>query len=193
MKLPLNCEVEYLQHFLPTEESAKLFNLLMEQFTPSTFEVLLASGERFKTETGKVTFMDEVLYTANRFPPDIWGQTAVWPDPLRKVKEKVETLTGHAFQVGVGILYPDGNTGIDYHSDLVAFGDTSYIPSLSLGEERRFFLREKTTQEESNLLLHQGSLIIMGEHCQERYEHSLPVDPACDGARVNITFRKVDD
>ncbi|SER16977.1 hypothetical protein SAMN05444359_12658 [Neolewinella agarilytica] len=24
MKLPLNCEVEYLQHFLPVEEAAKL-------------------------------------------------------------------------------------------------------------------------------------------------------------------------
>jgi len=136
--------------------------------------------------------MDEALYKANRFPTDVWGQTAVCPAALRKVKERVEALTGHSFQVGVGILYPNGNTGINYHSDLVAFGDTSFIPSLSLGAERRFFLREKATQVESNLLLHRGCLIIMGENCQERYEHSLPVDLACDGARVNVTFRKVD-
>ncbi|WP_273444604.1 alpha-ketoglutarate-dependent dioxygenase AlkB [Neolewinella agarilytica] len=193
MKLPLNCEVEYLQHFLPVEEAAKLFSLLLEQFTPPTFEVLLASGECFKTETGKITFMDEALYAANRFPANVWGQTAVWPEPLRKVKEQVEALTGHSFQVGVGILYPDGNTGIDYHSDLVAFGDTSFIPSLSLGEERRFSLREKATRKESSLPLYQGSLIIMGAHCQERYEHSLPIDPGCSGARVNVTFRKVDE
>ena len=178
MKLPLNCEVEYVQHFLPAEEAATLFSLLTERFTPPTFEVLLASGERFKTETGKITFMDEALHKTNRFPTDVWGQTAVWPDPLRQVKERIEALTGHSFQVGVAILYPDGNTGIDYHSDLVAFGDTSYIPSLSLGAERRFSLREKATREETSLLLHQGSLVIMGEHCQERYEHSLPIDPA---------------
>ncbi len=83
------------------------------------------------------------------------------------IKERVENVVGHQFQTCVCVYYPDGNSGVDYHSDSVAYGDTNVIASVSLGQERLFNLREKATQKEHELLLHQGSLLIMGEGCQE--------------------------
>lgn len=37
-----------------------------------------------------------------------------------------------------------------------------------------------------------GSLLLMGDGCQERYEHSLPLDPGCTAPRINLTFRPFD-
>jgi alkylated DNA repair dioxygenase AlkB len=88
------------------------------------------------------------------------------------------------------IYYPDGNSGLDFHSDHAVFGDTSIIPSVSLGEEREFKFREKESGNEITTTLESGSLIIMGKHCQERYEHRLPINPESNKPRINLTFRK---
>ena len=76
-----------------------------------------------------------------------------------------------------------------YHSDLLAFGDTSFIPSISLGEERKFALGEKATLEIFETVLENGSLLVMEENCQARYEHSLLIDPIYKNGRINLTFR----
>ncbi len=135
-------------------------------------------------------FIDQVLYEVNVFPEEQWGKTAVWPDNLFKIKQRVEALTKKPFQVCVCIYYPNGNNRVSYHSDYSAFGDTTTIPSISIGEERAFLLREKSSQIEHEIFLEEGSLLIMGEHCQERYEHSLPIRPKYKNGRINLTFRQ---
>ena len=123
-------------------------------------------------------FIDQALHDANAFPESLWGKSVIWSDILLPIKARIEQLTRKEYKTCVCIYYPNGLSGVGYHSDYRAFGDTSVIPSLSIGEEREFCLREKSTMEEHRLLLKQGSLLIMGENCQERYEHSLPVDPS---------------
>lgn len=64
---------------------------------------------------------------------------------------------------------------IDFHSDFVAFGDTSIIPSISLGEEREFIFRE----------------IESGNKFVTPLAHvSLPINPDYKNERINLTFRK---
>ena len=109
---------------------------------------------------------------------------------MKKLKEKIENFTNRKFEVCVLIYYPDGNSGVDFHSDYVAFGDTSIIPSISLGEEREFKFREKESEVEVSQTLENGSLILMGRYCQKRYEHSLPINPKYKEPRINLTFRK---
>ena len=78
-----------------------------------------------------------------------------------------------------------------YHSDPSAYGNTDCIASVSLGAEREFLLRDQENPDETySYLLENGSLIIMGEHCQEHYEHAVPPDPTCHAPRINLTFRK---
>lgn len=151
---------------------------------------MLADGGEFTAGFGKINFMDQDLYHQNKLPSEQFGQKETWFPALEEVRNALIPIANRNFQVGVCIYYPDGNSGVGYHSDLVAFGDTSVIASVSLGEEREFHLREKATQKIYSMILAEGSLLIMGEGCQENYEHALPTDPIYKNGRINITFRQ---
>ncbi|MGB0523095.1 MAG: alpha-ketoglutarate-dependent dioxygenase AlkB [Flammeovirgaceae bacterium] len=191
MKLPLNCEIAYHPNFLEEDEANQLFvelGLLLKEgnYTPQTVE-----GNTYEVNFGKIMFIDQVLIDENRFPQEHWGPTKVWSKHLKKLKDKIEDFTHQQFHVCVLIHYPDGHSGVDFHSDFPAFGDTSLIPSISLGEEREFQFREKDSGNVFTQTLANGSLVIMGKYCQDRYEHSLPINPRYKNPRINLTFRKL--
>ena len=190
MKLPLNCEVDYLSDFLDVNVANELFTELRDLIKEIEFYPKTADGRAYEVNFGKVMFLDQELLDEKVFPEEQWGLTRAWTPNLKILKEKIEDYINDKFQVCVLIYYPDGNAGVDFHSDYVAFGDTSLIPSISLVEEREFKFREIDSGMEFSKTLKHGSLVIMGEHCQERYEHSLPINPAYRNARINLTFRK---
>ena len=189
MKLPLNCSVEYFRNFLTEEEALSLYQEIKDKYQIAQFNKMSIQQKEFVSETGKINFVDPDLFETIKASKMVRGEILIWPAQLRKVKERIEKLTKRRFHVCVAIYYPDGNAGVDYHSDYIAFGDTTVIPSLSTGEERTFLLREKATMKKHELLLEQGSLVVMGENCQERYEHSIPRDSQCTKGRINLTFR----
>lgn len=190
MKLPLNCEVEYIAGFLDFKEAQDLFLELSDVVNQTFFHLPSEKGKRVDFNFGKVMFVDQNLLDENRFSEEHWGITMGWFGSLKKLKDKIEKFTNNEFQTCVLIYYPDGNSGVDFHSDYSAFGDTTLIPSISLGEAREFKFREKESRIEFTQLLTDGSLIIMGKHCQERYDHSLPLNHNCKKPRINLTFRK---
>jgi hypothetical protein len=190
--LDLNCEVTYHEPFFNPKEADEIFEYL------SGFEALvtlqkieLATGEFFTLPTGKIIFSDQDLIDSNKFPENIWGKSLAWSPLMLKIKNKVEQLSGHEFQVCVCIYYPDGESHVAYHADKFSYGDTSVIPSLSFGAERLFQLKENATQKVHEMSLAHGSMVLMGKHCQDRYEHAVPIDPSCTEPRINLTFRKV--
>ncbi|MEM9835730.1 MAG: alpha-ketoglutarate-dependent dioxygenase AlkB [Bacteroidota bacterium] len=190
MRLALNCEAAYHDDFLTEPEASDLFGELLQVVQQIHHEPSTVDGTRCKVNFGKVMFIDQQLMDKNVFPEAHWGATRIWFGRLAKLKARVEEFTGRAFQVCVLIYYPDGHAGVDFHTDYPAFGDTSLIPSVSLGEERVFKFREKASGEVLALALAHGSLVIMGAGCQEHYEHSLPVDAVYKNPRINLTFRK---
>ncbi|MDN3203883.1 alpha-ketoglutarate-dependent dioxygenase AlkB [Algoriphagus sediminis] len=191
MKLDLNCEVEYIGSFLSQEESNGLLHELLKVKDLTTpFSMELASGELFQQNFGKMMFVDREIYDKKKLPSSIWGTNQVWSESMSVLKRRIEGYTGQSFATCVCIYYPDGNAGVDYHSDQVAFGDTNIIASISLGEERLFQLREKQTGKVYDLILGNGSLLVMGNGTQDRYEHALPINPTYKRPRINLTFRK---
>ncbi|KGL63803.1 alpha-ketoglutarate-dependent dioxygenase AlkB [Polaribacter sp. Hel1_85] len=191
MKLDLNCNVALFNSFLKNAEAIELYNELLTNSKLTTkFSLLIENGERFEEDYKKMMFIDQNLFGENRFPKSIWGENQVWSPKMKLVKDRIESFTGFSFETCVCIYYPDGSTGVDYHSDYPAFGDTTHIASISIGEERIFLLREKKTQKVDEILLKNGSLLIMGEGCQDKYEHALPLDSNCKKPRINLTFRK---
>ena len=190
MRLDLNCEVDYLSDFLTQVESIELYNHLSEYSQLTDMMTTNALGPSLSLNFGKMTFLDKELIASGKYHRSHCHNVFEWSGLMSKIKNRIEKLTRHIFQVCVCIYYPDGNSGVLYHSDYPAFGDTSYIPSLSLGEERVFMLREKETEMEHSIVLQNGSLIIMGDYCQERYEHAIPLDPNYRNPRINLTFRK---
>lgn len=185
--LPLACEVSYESEFLSADVSRKVLDQVLE--FERTVPLVMHDGLPPLGSNRKIMFMDQHLIDSNRLPSSVWGKTASWFDALKAVKNEIEVYTARAFNVAVCIIYPDGHSGVGYHSDLEAFGDTSCIPSLSLGAERTFCLREKATTKVYEQVLTNGSLLVMGKDCQRLYEHALPEDDTCEDLRVNITFR----
>lgn len=190
MRLPLNCTIEYFKDFLSPKEANELYTELAEILTTSTFKPQVINGVTIEVNFNKIMFLDQFLIEENRLPEAIWGPNWPWTEKLKVVKERIAQKVGMEFQVCVLIFYPDGESGVDFHSDFPAFGDTTVIPSISLGEERDFQLKEKANGEITTINLANGSMIVMGEHCQNRYEHALPTNPKYKNPRINLTFRK---
>ncbi len=189
-KLPLACEAYYHSNFLTETEANQIYDSLMNDHDLTTHvPVFEVNGVKIVSNYAKLMLLEPDLFESNALPEEIWGAQMSWPEELLELKSKIEQLAGRSFQVGVCIYYPDGNSGVDFHSDLIAYGDTSVIPSLSLGEEREFILREKSSGEEYKVLLEHGSLLVMGEGTQELYEHGLPENTKYKNGRINITFR----
>ena len=183
--------IDYTESFLTVAEADALFQQLMgdEKLTEMMEIDFIATGKA-TYDFGKMMFLDQDLIEKKAFPPTVWGNNKVWTEYMLPLKKKIERKVNHEFHVCVCIYYPDGNSGVAYHSDAIAFGDTSIIPSISLGEERVFSLREKETGKVNDMVLKHGSLLVMKEGCQEYYEHSLPIDATYLKPSINLTFRK---
>ena len=156
----------YNESFLSTQEATTLFDYLMglHKLT-NMLEMKIPTGEKVKYGFGKLMFIDKDLKTNNVFPEPIWGNNMEWSEEMLSIKKRVEDYVGLEFKTCVCIYYPDGNSGVDYHSDKRAFGDTSVLPSMSLGEERQFNVREISSMKVSTFVLKHGSLFVMEKGC----------------------------
>ena len=191
MQLPINCTASYHESFLTLAESKALYSQLVDVYNiPKSNLKLPHLGPEAVTDFGKLMFVDDELSNEVIFPQHAWGKVVTWSAEFHEIRKRVEEFCGRKFQTCVCIYYPNGTSGVDFHSDYSSFGDTTVIPSLSLGEEREFLLREKSSGDVFETVLQDGSMILMGEKCQERYEHSLPVNPKYQNPRINLTFRQ---
>lgn len=190
MRLPLNCSVDYLQDFLSQEEAAELYALLIEQYQIDKARMIrMAAGKLIKTDSFKILFVTEELKKQNSHPEEIHGKGYVFTGPMARLKAKVEALLNREFDLAMCLYYPNGNFFAPYHSDQETTGFNTILPSISLGEARTFSFKDKEDGECYNLELANGSMLVMGAHCQSRYEHSLLQDPKYLNDRINITFR----
>jgi len=96
-------------------------------------------------------------------------------------------------QYGNSILinwYEDGTKYIGYHSDDEK-GLVGEVFGFSYGAERKFKFQHKKTKEVHDLVLENNSLIIMKEHTQANYKHSLPAMKKIMEPRISITVRTI--
>jgi len=188
--LALDCDVRLLPDFLSSEAATDLFEELIALQGSHKQVIVLPDGTEYVSDLMAKFFMDAELTSSEHFS-EVWGDRAEWTDSLRAVRDRIEELTNVYFHLARGIYYVDGTEGMAFHSDPSAYGSTSMIASLSLGAERKFSFRSITDPEDTlTISLPPGSLLLMGEGCQEKYQHALPEDPACNSPRLNLTFRR---
>lgn len=182
----------YYGNFLSQAEADSLFEHLCELSRLTSMLSLDIPGSGLMTyDFGKLMFLEEEVFQSGRFVETAWGPLAVFTSELQQLKDRIEAQTGIKFGTCVAIYYPDGNSWVDYHSDKPAFGDTDIIASMSLGAERSFALREKSERTIFSKVLEHGSLLVMEDGCQDKFEHSLLKEPSCNTPRINLTFRKL--
>lgn len=188
--LPIQCEAYYLADFLSEAEAEALLFEILSGFDVADRRIRMFDGTEHIGEIGGYIFADPEL-TSFEALPEVWGQRSPWTDSLARVRDRIAEQTGVRFRVARCAYYEDGSAGSDFHVDLPAYGATSAIASLSLGAEREFvFRRMSDSTEQFSIHLSPGSLLFIGERCQELYEHALLRDERCRKARLNLTFRK---
>ena len=102
----------------------------------------------------------------------------------------MESAAERKYDVCRAYYYRDGTAGFDYHWDVPYVDDISTLACVSLGQERVFsFRRVDDHDDKYDLRVHDGSLLVMGKHCRERYEHSLVVDADAKNPRLVFVFQ----
>ncbi len=137
-------------------------------------------------------------YSGTRFQP------RPWLDALRPMRKRLQSELGIDFNSVLANLYRDGHDRMGWHSDDEReLGGRPLIASLSLGAPRRFVLKRKVAHPELvegrddpsvklTLELPHGSLLLMGGDTQAHYKHALPATAKPIGARINLTFRRIE-
>ena len=117
-----------------------------------------------------------------------------WTKELLELKKRVEEESGETYNSCLLNLYHDGSEGMAWHSDgekdLKKHGA---IASLTFGAERKFSFKNKQTKEKIDILLENGSLLVMKDNTQDHWLHRLPPTKASHGPRINLTFRTIEN
>ena len=116
-----------------------------------------------------------------------------WTKELIELKSYVEKTSGERFNSCLLNLYHDGSEGMGWHSDDEnELKKDGVIASLSIGADRKFVFRHKSSKEKVELFLQHGSLLIMKGTTQTHWQHRLPPTRRIGLPRINLTFRTID-
>ncbi|MCG6140311.1 alpha-ketoglutarate-dependent dioxygenase AlkB family protein [Leptospira mtsangambouensis] len=185
--LPYDGVLLYIPHFLPTEEADQFFLSLLDGIEWKPDEAVLY-GKHITTKRSVA------WYAEKGFSYRYSGTTKTalpWSPELIELKAKVELASHEKFNSCLLNLYHDGNEGMAWHSDdETSLRPNSTIASVSLGAERLFRFKHKKTNEQVELSLEQGSLLLMKDVIQRHWLHSLPKAMKVKRPRINLTFRQ---
>jgi alkylated DNA repair dioxygenase AlkB len=127
-------------------------------------------------------------YSRTRFEPHPWTPA------LSAIREALAARFGLHFNSVLANLYRDGRDSMGWHSDdEPELGADPVIASLSFGAVRRFRFRSRETRKVTlEIDLAHGALLVMRGATQRLYQHDLPKSARVAGARVNLTFRRIE-
>ena len=117
-----------------------------------------------------------------------------WTPELAFVKKRIEKFVDIKFNSVLANLYRDGSDSNGWHSDNEKeLGENPIIASLSLGASRKFKLRNNRNRENIDLILENGSLLIMAGSTQAYWKHTVPKTRQYVSPRINLTYRVVNN
>lgn len=115
-----------------------------------------------------------------------------WLPLLIEIKNNIEQFTRHEFNSVLCNLYRNGQDSMGWHADKEPeLGKNPCIVSLSLGEERLFKLRHNKSKQTVDIVLSNGSLLLMGGELQYHWRHAVPKTQKPKSERINLTFRNI--
>lgn len=206
MSILKNAFVVYDDDFIDSDNADQYFKILngLEGWKYNSYK-----GYELNRET--IVFADSEIRNDQKKIPPIWGDNIKvyeWPPEILELKKlieaKVKELTGKEwkYNIALGNRYTKSKDFISMHSDNEEWGSTQSIASISLGIPRTFTYIGKNMEdkEKVSLILKHGSLVFMGEGCQENYTHGMKKESLSkladeetlkkyDNTRINITFR----
>lgn len=188
--LPYNGTVNYYGCVLTPKNAQFYFERLMQTIDWRNDEAVIF-GKHIVTARKVAWYGDE------KFPYRYSGTTKyalTWTNELLELKKIAEELTGETYNSCLLNLYHNGSEGMAWHSDGERdLKENGAIASFSFGAERKFAFKHKKEKETINLILEHGSLLVMKDETQTYWLHRLPPTKKINQARVNLTFRTIDN
>jgi alkylated DNA repair dioxygenase AlkB len=170
-------------------DALALWDELSTGFPITDRRLLMADGSVVEQEVGKVIFADADLIEGGRIHKTE-GTQFPWPPLLGGLRVRVESVLERRFHFCVCLHYKNGMAHSGLHMDPPAYGSVSLLPIVSLGAPREFvFQNQQDASDTCKVRVENGSLLIMGEHCQDRYLHGVPEAPASNRPRLSLSFR----
>lgn len=186
--LPYDGITSYHGVILDAHKSQFYYSRLLENIKWKNDEAIIF-GKRIETKR-KVAWYgsSEFSYTYSK----VTKKANLWTPELLELKKLVEKESGENYNSCLLNLYHSGEEGMAYHSDgEKMLKKNGAIASLSLGAERKFSFKHKTTKERIDILLERGSLLVMKDVTQEFWLHRLPPTKKVTTPRINLTFRTI--
>lgn len=178
----------YHGNVINAEDLTSIFSELFNNIDWQQDQIIMF-GKAITTKR-KVAFYadDNIDYTYS----NVKKKGRSWTPELLKIKSLIETYTGATYNACLLNLYHNGDEGMGWHSDdEKEIIPNSSIASLSIGAERKFAFKHKTTKETVHLILENGSLLEMKGPIQQYWWHSLPKTKKVQAPRINLTFRQM--
>lgn len=186
--LPFDGVTNYHGIVLNNEQCNFYYNELMQKIKWKNDEAIIF-GKHHITKR-KVAWFGDKAYSYKY--SGITKQAHLWTPNLLMLKQKVEELSSTTYNSCLLNLYHDGAEGMGWHSDAEkTLLDYGTIASISFGAERKFSFKHKATKQRVDILLENGSLLLMRGAIQKKWLHRLPPTKKVLSPRINLTFRTV--
>ena len=146
--LPYDGEVIYHGILLDPNESEQFFNALLQKIDWYNDKSIVFGKE-------VITKRKVAWYGSKDFSYTYSGVTRIaapWIEELLALKQLIELYTDSMYNSCLLNLYHNGDEGVSWHSDGEKdLAENGSIACLSLGAQRRFDFRHKTTGEKNRL------------------------------------------
>lgn len=186
--LPYDGEAIYHGHVLTQEQAANYYSVLLDNI-PWQHDEAVLFGKRIVTRR-KVAWHGDTDHAYSY--SNTTKHALPWTKELLELKTVAEKMSGIIFNSCLMNLYHDGNEGMAWHSDdEKALGKDTVIASISLGAERKFMFKHNKTGEKREIILQNGSLLVMKGTIQANWLHRLPPSVKIKHPRINLTFRTI--
>lgn len=184
--IPYDGEVYYFENFMEDKLARQFFQNLHKNIYWEHDEFLMY-GKKIITKRKVAWYGSKAFdYTYSQKT----RKARIFTDDLIKIKQLIEAVSKDIFNSCLLNLYHGGSEGMGWHSDNEKeLQPLATIASLSLGGERKFAFKHKTTKETVSLTLHHGSLLLMKGEVQQHWLHQLPKTKKTTDPRINLTFR----
>lgn len=187
--LPCDGVVQDFGLILNADESQQYFDYFFKYLAWQHDEMIL-HGQYYKTDRKVVWYGDE---NYQYHYSGMAKQAHTWNPLLFTLKQLIEEVTGHQFNSCLANLYENGTQGVGWHSDdepsLRREDCETVIASLSLGATRKFRFKHKQLDQQRDLMLYSGQLIVMKGETQKYWKHMIAKSNKVLEPRINLTFR----
>ena len=186
--LPFDGETIYHGLVLNREQCDTYYQKLFNQI-PWENDQAIVFGKHYVTKR-KVAWFGDQEY--NYKYSGVTKQAHVWTRELLELKKIVEKVSGATYNSCLLNLYHDGSEGMAWHSDgEKTLQEHGAIASLTLGAVRKFSFKHKETKQRIDIILENGSLLVMQGTTQKNWLHRLPPTKKVHSPRINLTFRTI--